>query len=346
MEADNKLFYSIIIPSYNRSDELSELLASLIQLNFDRNLFEVIVSDDGSTDGTAELVMNYNKNSDLDLIYLSQENRGPGAARNHAMARARGHFFIFIDSDVTVPADWLKNIAGVLSKTKADAFGGPDTYRDDFPPLLKAINYSMTSFITTGGLRGKKGKKLAKFYPRSFNMGLSKNLYLKIGGFGSLRHGQDIEYSHRIIKSGAQVVFIENAPVYHKRRTNLKRFYKQVFNWGIARINLYKINKAMLEPLHALPAIATFVSLLILISPLIIDSFAILLIYCALGILILLFSMVEATFVYKSIKPALWLPLVMPAQVFGYGGGFIVNFFRRVIFKKGEKTGFKNNYYK
>jgi glycosyltransferase involved in cell wall biosynthesis len=344
--ADN-LIYSIIIPSYNRSDEINELLTSLAKIEFEADQFEVIIADDGSTDRTNDLVQNFQKSVPFALHYFSQKNQGPGAARNLGMSKAKGDFFIFLDSDVTVPHYWLKKIDLALKEEKADAFGGPDSYRDDFPALLKAINYSMTSFITTGGLRGKKGKKLAKYYPRSFNMGLSRDLWKKIGGFGSLRHGQDIEYSNRIIRSGAKVAFIADAEVFHKRRTNLKRFYKQVFNWGVARINLYKIDESMLELLHAAPAFATIFVALVVILAIFFYPFRILfMIGVILGIIILIYSMIDSVKMYKTIIPAFYLPLVMPAQVFGYGSGFIFNFVRRIILKRGEKIGFQKNYYK
>jgi len=339
--------YSIIIPCFNRADEVAELLESISQLKFDPAQFEIIISDDGSTDNTKKLVEQNKSKLQCDLIYLTQNNSGPGAARNHAMENANGDFFIFIDSDVTLSADWLFHIDLTLVEKKADAFGGPDSYREDFSPFLKAVNYSMTSFITTGGLRGKKGKKLARFYPRSFNMGLSRELWKKIGGFGSLRHGQDIEFSHRIIESGAQVIFIDQAVVYHKRRTNLRRFYKQVFNWGVARINLYKINKKMLEPLHSIPAVLTFVAVTLLVLSLIFDLIKTIVLWgFSAGILILIYSMIDSIRIYKSIKPALWLPLVMPAQVLGYGFGFIYNAVRRIVLDKDEKVGFKKSYYK
>lgn len=347
MVSAKQILFSIIVPSYNRADELEELLYSICLLNYPRENFEIIISDDGSTDNTATLVKFFQDKNILNLVSLTQENRGPGAARNHGLKHVRGNFIIFVDSDVTMPKNWLMNIASKIDSEKADAFGGPDTFRDDFPPLLKAINYSMTSFITTGGLRGKKGKKLAKFYPRSFNMGLSKKMYQKIGGFSSIRHGQDIEYSQRIIESGAKVVFVENAPVYHKRRTNLTRFYKQVFNWGVARINLYKVNPKMLEPLHTIPAVATLISAILIILAGFSTLFFIIFQYSLLlALLFLIFSIIDSIFMYKSIRPAIWLPIVMPAQVFGYGCGFIFNFVRRVILKKGESTGFKKNYYK
>lgn len=339
--------YSIIIPSFNRADELSELLNSLKALNFPRDRFEVIVSDDGSTDNTPALIESFKKGNNFTLVYLQQQNKGPGAARNHGMEKATGNFFIFVDSDVTVPADWLEHIDEAVQQNNADAFGGPDTFSKDFPPLLKAINYSMTSFITTGGLRGKKGKKLAKFYPRSFNMGLSRKLWQKIGGFGSLRHGQDIEFSHRIIRSNAKVVFVEKAPVFHKRRTNLWRFYKQVFNWGMARINLYKIDSSMLEPLHAAPALATLIIVSVLLSaPFSIFMLKVVQVGFVFSLLVLIYSIVDSLRIYKSLMPGLLLPFVMPAQILGYGFGFIYNFIRRVVLNRGEKVGFKKNYYK
>jgi glycosyltransferase involved in cell wall biosynthesis len=340
-------FYSIIIPSYNRVDEVLDLLESINSLTFPKNKFEVIVVDDGSTDATIAFLKDYEQNADFNFSYYSQANRGPGAARNFGMQNARGDFFIFLDSDVTVPKDWLTKIDEELNEEQADAFGGPDTYRKDFSPLLKAINYSMTSFITTGGLRGKKGTKLAKYYPRSFNMGLSRELWKKIGGFGNLRHGQDIEFSSRIIKSHAKVIFINPAHVYHQRRTNFRRFFRQVFNWGIARINLYKIDKSMLEPLHAAPAFVTFIIFLVSILAFFYKTaFWLFFAGIILSIIVLIYSMIDSIKMYKEIKPALLLLYVMPAQIIGYGLGFIYNFIRRVILGKAEKVGFKSTYYK
>jgi glycosyltransferase involved in cell wall biosynthesis len=347
MHQNKENFYSIIIPSFNRADEIRELLASITQLEFPTERFEVIVADDGSIDTTADIVEESRHRDLFTLYYYTQKNQGPGSARNMGVSRAKGNFFIFVDSDVTVPPEWLTEIDTVLQMHPADAFGGPDTYRKDFPVLLKAINYSMTSFITTGGLRGKKGKKMAKFYPRSFNMGVSRELWQQIGGFGSLRHGQDIEFSNRIIRSGARVAFIEKAKVFHKRRTNFRRFFRQVFNWGMARINLYKVDKSMLEPLHALPALATlvffFLGLGAFFSSFFLSVFTNII---CIGILLMLYSMIDAMLLYKDFKPALLLPVIIPAQIFGYGMGFIYNFFRRVIFKKGELVGFKKHYYK
>ena len=339
--------YSIIVPSYNRADELADLLNSINALDFDPERFELIIADDGSTDASVDLVETFRRNSSFNLFCYGQTNQGPGAARNFGMQKATGDFFIFIDSDVTVPPGWLKSIDAELNATGADAYGGPDTFRDSFPPLLKAINYSMTSFITTGGLRGRKGKKLARFYPRSFNMGLSRKLWQEIGGFGNLRHGQDIEFSNRIIRSGAKVAYIHDAAVYHKRRTSIRRFYKQVFNWGMARVNLFKMDPAMFEPLHAAPAVATLIAITVLLLAPFSSFFMLILIGgLILAAIVLLFSMIDAVRLYRQLTPAFYLPLVMPAQIFGYGLGFLVNFVRRVLFRKEAKVGFKKNYYK
>ena len=339
MKKNTYVLFSIIIPTYNRADELQELFTTFETLNFPKEGFEVVVADDGSNDSTPQLIAQTQLKNAFTLRYFTQQKKGPGAARNLGMEKAAGDFFIFIDSDVLLPEDWLLHISQGLQREQADAFGGPDTFLKTFPPLLKAINYSMTSFITTGGLRGKKGKKLAKYYPRSFNMGLSRALWKKIGGFHPRFYGEDIEFSHRIIKAGAKVVFIEAAYLYHKRRTNLKKFYSQVYKMGSARIFLYKIDTTMLEPLHAIPALVTFAVLLVLLGaifwePLRWLSSAGLI----LGILVLLYSMADCFFKYREIRPALLLPLVIPAQVFGYGLGFIANFIRRVVLGREQKN--------
>ncbi len=324
--------YSIIIPSYNRADELAELFETIEKLNFPPDRFEVVVADDGSTDSTPQFIEQAVSRFSFQLGYFTQHKKGPGAARNLGMEKAKGDFFIFIDSDVLLPEDWLKNIDESLQQEQADAFGGPDTYLDSFSPLLKAINYTMTSFITTGGLRGKKGKKLAKYYPRSFNMGLSKKLWKKIGGFHPRFYGEDIEFSHRIINSGARVIFIESAFLYHKRRTNLTKFFRQVYRMGSARIFLYKIDAKMLEPLHTLPALATLLALAISLLAIFFRPFRLLFdLGLAFALLILLIAIADCLQMYKEYKPALWLPLVIPAQVFGYGSGFIISYIRRVI---------------
>jgi glycosyltransferase involved in cell wall biosynthesis len=340
-------FYSVIVPSFNRCEEIRELIDSFALLRFPANRFELIIADDGSTDGTKELVNKYLGEVEFPLNFYTQKNQGPGSARNMGMEKARGDFFIFIDSDCTVSPQWLSKIDQSLTAENADAFGGPDSFKENFPPLLKAINYSMTSFLTTGGIRGHNKQKLGKFYPRSFNMGLSREVYKKIGGFGSLRHGQDIEYSHRIITSGAKVISIPEAVVFHKRRTSVKKFFKQVFNWGVARINLYKIDPAMLEFVHTLPALATSFLLLLLIGSLFSNApWSVFRLLLPAGLLILLLSGLHAALKYKNIRLFVLVPVIMPIQILGYGLGFLSAFIARVLLGKETFVGFEKKYYK
>jgi glycosyltransferase involved in cell wall biosynthesis len=345
MSEMNKL--SVIVPSFNRKSEIQELLTSLTKQELSRKLFEIVIVDDGSTDDTESWVTEYIALTDMPVRFIRQEHKGPGAARNLGMQQARGDIFVFIDSDCTAPPNWISVIKkAFVDDPELRAFGGRDDACLDFPPLLLAINYSMTSFLTTGGMRGGKKKRLAKFYPRSFNMGLHRKLYEKIGGFGSLRHGQDIEFSNRIIKSGDKVAYLRDSVVFHKRRTSLRKFFRQVFNWGVARINLYKIDSAMLEPLHFAPAVGFwFIAIFTLFAIVLPAVFVVWKYFAIFGIAAILLSAADAGVKWKNFKTALYVPIVMPLQIIGYGLGFSSAFFRRVILGKGEFTGFVKKYY-
>ena len=336
--------YSIIIPTYNRLEELKELVPSLENQSFDSSLFELVVIDDGSTDGT----MDYLKLLDppFSLTLRSQRNQGPGAARNHGMSVALGSHFIFVDSDCILPPQYLETIDTYLQNHPLDAFGGPDTYHPSFSPLLKAINYAMTSFLGTAGTRGNK-KSLARFYPRSFNMGYDRKVYEKIGGFNDLRHGQDMDYSARIFEAGFNVGLIPDAYVYHKRRTSLKKYFKQIFNWGVARINLHTLHTGMLKPIHLIPAALLIIGIIITILSMVnIIPFVIFqlgLIGCAaLGII----AFVQSLFTYKDITVALLSILTLFTQILAYALGTITGCIQ--VYLLGEKTakGFTKNYYK
>jgi len=338
--------YSIIIATYNRLEEIKELLASAEKLEFPREQFEFVISDDGSKDNTEEFIKNYKSASGLNLRYLFQQNKGPGEARNKGMRESQGDYFIFVDSDCMFPPEWLQKIDDHLLKEPLDAWGGPDTCHESFSPLLKAINYSMTSFIGTGGTRGSKKSVQKKFYPRSFNMGISKKVYETIGGMGGLRHGQDMEFSGRIYNNGFKVGLIADAFVYHKRRTSLKRFYKQVFNWGVARVNLGHTDKQMFKPVHFIPAllIAGFF-LLLIITPF---SFfpKWLWIIVAVGMTALAaIAFFQSLAKYKNLKTSFLSIVTLYIQIIAYGFGMWKGLFQ---VWSGKKTaqGFSKNYYK
>ncbi|NVK52287.1 MAG: glycosyltransferase [Flavobacteriaceae bacterium] len=229
-----ELYFSIIIPVYNRPQEIDELLMSLTEQDY-QGVFEVIVVEDGSTKTAKEQVEKYA--SKLNINYFFKENSGAGASRNFGMLQATGNYFIILDSDVIVPTQYLSEVSKSLYKNFTDAFGGPDAAHKSFTPLQKAINYSMTSFLTTGGIRGKK-KAVGKFQPRSFNLGLSQAAFVKTKGFAKLKVGEDIDLTFRLWKHGFKTQLIENAFVYHKRRSTLKQFYKQTFAFGTARPQL------------------------------------------------------------------------------------------------------------
>ena len=258
------------------------------------------------------------------------------------MEKAKAEYYIFVDSDCIADENWLKAYDEALIEPVA-GFGGPDKVRSDFSPLQKAIDYSMTSFITTGGIRGSSKKKISKYYPRSFNMGVHSDVVKIIGGFGTLRHGQDIEFTHRIRSQGKTIKVID-AVVFHKRRTSLWRFFKQVYNWGVARINLYKIDKGMLEPIHFFPFLGTSFIIAFLICLAIWPTFLFPFLLAGIGILLLMG--IHGIFKYKDIRVFVFIPFVVPIQILGYGLGFGGALIRRVIFGGREKTGFVKNYYK
>ena len=334
---------SIVTPTFNRSHELDYLIESINKQTLDHEYFEMIISDDGSTDDTHEKIKKWIELVGFKLEYISQNNLGPGSARNHGVENSTGELIVFIDSDCEADENWLRIIYDSYRENKFDAFGGPDHSKDDFLPIQRAIDFSMTSFLTTGGMRGHNKKMLAKFYPRSHNMGVKKTLFEKVGGFGSLRHGQDIELSHRIHNSGAKVDLLIEAVVYHRRRTTLLKFFRQVFNWGVARINLGKTDIAMLEPIHFVPSVVTFLSLLTIIGLVIYPNIFYPLIIFGLAALFLI-SVIGGL---KTRSPVVLLSLliIIPLQVIGYGIGFLIAFIKRFVFNHGEFTGFQKKYY-
>lgn len=339
-----KYIFSVIVPTYNRSDEIYELLQSLSIQTLPLQHFETIVVDDGSTDNTDDIITGFKKIGRLNLSYLKQEHKGPGEARNLGMENAQGKYLIFVDSDCIADERWLESYADAVEDSEPAGFGGPDQVLPDFLPVQKAIDYSMTSFITTGGIRGHSKKGISKYYPRSFNMGVRADVVKKIGGMGKLRHGQDIEFSHRIIKTGEPVIKVDNAVVFHKRRIGIKKFFRQVFNWGVARINLFKIDSGMLETVHFLPALGTIISFLIILLAIFLPSIFLPLIYFGLSILLLM--AIHGVVKYRDLKVLFYIPIIVPVQIWGYGIGFLLAYYKRVIRKEDEFTGFVKKYYK
>lgn len=327
--------YSLIIPVYNRPDEVDELLASLCEQT--KRSFEVVIVEDGSATPCKEIVDRYADR--LTIQYFFIENSGPGQARNYGAERSNGEYVIVLDSDCIIPPQYIECVDQELAETNADAFGGPDKATDSFTPTQKAINYSMTSFFTTGGIRGGK-KKMDKFYPRSFNMGIRKSVYEALGGFSKMRFGEDIDFSIRLFKGGYKVCLFGSAYVYHKRRTDFRKFMKQVFNSGIARINLFKKYPDSLKIVHLFPSAFTlFVILSLLASPWCWWGIALVLLYC--GIIF-----VDSSIENKNLKIGFLSIIASFVQLMGYGFGFISAFWNRIILRKGEFAAFEKTFYK
>ncbi|MDZ7900351.1 MAG: glycosyltransferase [Arcicella sp.] len=318
------LKFSIIIPVYNRPEEVDELLQSLV--NQTHSNFEVVIIEDGSKLKCENVVKKYSNN--LSIKYFDRENVGQGFARNFGFSAADGDYFIVFDSDVVVPKDYLKIVNQSLSNQWLDAFGGPDAASPDFSDLQKAISYSMTSFFTTGGIRGK-AKGIGKFQPRSFNMGISPATFLKTGGFAKRDMGEDVEFSLRMEKLNMKVGLIAKAFVYHKRRGDFADFFKQIFSFGRTRILLSKLDPKILKAVHFFPMIFTIGCLSIPVwffisKPIFILSIILLSIY-------ILLNFVDSTIKNKSIKVGLQSILAVFVQLFAYGLGFISEGLKRIM---------------
>ena len=283
--------YSFIIPVYNRPEEVDELLDSLTHQTF--RDFEVLVIEDGSAIPCKDIVEKYDDL--LSIKYFVKPNSGPGQTRNYGAERAEGEYLLILDSDCIVPPTYLEAVEAELNRESADAFGGPDRAHSSFSDIQKAINYAMTSFFTTGGIRGGK-KKMDKLYPRSFNMGVRAEAYQALGGFSKMRFGEDIDFSIRIFKNGYRCRLFPEAWVWHKRRTDFRKFFKQVHNSGIARINLYKKYPESLKVVHLLPAAFTVGLLVLLLGSL-------WCLWCLLPILLfILLIFIDASIRNKSIR--------------------------------------------
>ena len=335
--------YSVIVPVYNRPNECEELLESLTHQT--QRDFEVIIVEDGSSVPCREVVERYADK--LAVHYYDKPNSGPGQTRNYGVERANGEYVIILDSDVVLPEGYFAAIDAELAANPCDAFGGPDRAHESFSTTQKAINYAMTSFFTTGGIRGGKAK-LDKFYPRSFNMGVRREVYQALEGFSAMRFGEDIAFSTRIFKSGYRCRLFPEAWVYHKRRTDLKKFFKQVHNSGIARIHLSHRHPGTHKLVHLLPAVFTLGVAFLLVLALLSLCFG-----CEIGTLVslsplLLFALligVDAT--RQSCSLAVGVTAIAAAfvQLTGYGTGYLSAWWRCNVRGEGEFEAFSQTFY-
>ena len=317
--------YSIIVPVFNRPDEVDELLESLSSQTL--RDFEVVIVEDGSQIPCKDVCDKY---ADiLDLHYYFKENSGPGQSRNYGVERAQGEYVVILDSDAVTPPSFMQAIDDELKRQPTDAWGGPDAAHESFSDIQKAISYAMTSFFTTGGIRGGKKQLDKKFYPRSFNLGVRREVYQQLGGFTTERfskmslYGEDIDFSLRIYKNGYSCRLFPEAWLWHKRRTDFRKFWRQVYNSGYARINLWRKYPEALKPVHALPAVFTIgVAGLLLLSVFSILALIPLILYSAL-------IFIDSTIRNKSVMVGLKSIPAAFIQLIGYGVGFLESLFTK-----------------
>ncbi len=311
------LQFSLIIPVYNRPIEIDELLNSLTDQIY--NNFEVIVVEDGSTLKADKIAEKYS--SSLNIKYFYKKNSGAGESRNFGMRKASGNYYIIFDSDCMIPPHYLAEVEKVLTKSYTDAYGGPDAAHSSFTTVQKAVNYSMTSFLTTGGLRGNK-KAIDKFQPRSFNFGISKKAFEITQGFSTMKIGEDIDLTFRLWENNFETQFIEEAYVYHKRRTSFNQFFKQTFAFGKARPLLNKKYPSTAKITYWFP---TFFLLLLITSMILMlfgNPFIAILIGVYLGGIFF-----DSLLKNKKISVALLSILTTITQFAGYGSGFLKGIF-------------------
>jgi glycosyltransferase involved in cell wall biosynthesis len=308
--------YSIIIPVYNRPQEVDELLASLVKQTVKN--FEVLIIEDGSSLRSESVADRYRGN--LNLQYFFKPNTGPGPSRNFGYAHAKGNYFVVFDSDCIIPSTYFETVDKSLEENNWDAWGGPDRAHENFTPVQRAMGYTMSSILTTGGIRGGK-KKLGWFQPRSFNMGISRKVFEVTQGFKFDRFAEDIEFSIRMKKAGFQVGLITEAFVYHKRRTTLKQFYHQVFNFGRGRALVGREHPGEIKVTHWFPTFFVAGVCIAFVLPL----FSVLLFKLALGgiLFYLLLIFLHSYSENKNFEVAILSVPSACLQLWGYGVGFL-----------------------
>ena len=308
------LSFSFIVPVYNRPDEVAELLDSIQQLDFSKK-FEVVIVEDGSENDCKSVLENYK--SRINISYYTKPNSGPGDSRNYGMNKASGNYFIILDSDCILPKHYLKEVENQLSKEFVHCFGGPDAAHDSFSNVQKAIDFAMTSFITTGGIRGNKNA-VNKFQPRSFNMGISKEVFEITGGFGNIHPGEDPDLTFRIWKKGYSSRLFDKAFVYHKRRIDWKKFWLQVKKFGMVRPILNKWHPGSSKLTYWFPTLFS-IGIITSIVLFFLNIYWPILCFSSYILLTFIVSLV----VVPNWKVACYSLIAVFIQFFGYGYGFL-----------------------
>lgn len=342
--ATQQLQLSIIIAVYERQDELTELLTSLTKQTNPN--FEIIIVDDGSKNRLDTVCSRFQ--DQLDIKYYYKSNSGPGKSRNYGMEKANGNYFIFLDSDTIIPSGYIQSIYDELTENYVDAFGGPDDANESFNAYQKAITFSMTSFLTTGGIRGGK-KQVGKFQPRSFNMGISRKAYEVTKGFATMRIGEDPDLSMRLWENGFETRLFQDSKVIHKRRTSLKKFAKQVYQFGVARPILNQRHPNYVKPTFWFPSLFFLGTLFAVFTSILGFVFTayqtILFLPLYLWIIYMVMIFVFATIRFESVKVGVLAMQTTLIQFFNYGYGFLVSQYKLNVLKQDPKKAFPSHFH-
>ncbi|GAA3517499.1 glycosyltransferase [Aquimarina addita] len=331
-----KISYSFIIPVYNRPDEIDELLYSMVAMEYDKD-YEIVIVEDGSSETSEEVVKKYQ--DQLNISYYQKINTGPGDSRNYGMRKAVGTYFLILDSDVILPVDYLASVDTFLSKRFVHCFGGPDDAHKSFTKLQKAISYSMTSYLTTGGIRGKKNTTNT-FQPRSFNMGISKEAFEASEGFGNIHPGEDPDLTIRLWELGYQTALIPEAIVFHKRRISWSKFYIQVHKFGLVRPILNLWHPATAKITYWFPTL-----FLIYVIFSMVTAFFGYWFFMAILMLYLFIILIGATISYQSISIGIYAIVAVLIQFYGYGSGFLKSYYYIHWLKKVPEQQFKHLFF-
>ncbi len=328
-------YYSFIIPVYNRPAELEKLLKSLSELQFNRD-FEVVVVEDGSTIRSDAVCSRFRES--VNISYFFKQNSGPGDSRNYGMKRAAGDYFVILDSDCILPPDYLQTVDEQLNRRFVHCYGGPDAAHSSFTDLQKAINYTMTSFLTTGGIRGG-GEQLGKFQPRSFNMGLSQEAFEKTGGFSDIHPGEDPDLSMRLWQLGYETALFEKAFVYHERRISWALFFKQVKKFGAVRVILNKWHPSSAKMTYWLPSIFVVYVLIALVA-ILLGS-----LWMALPLAIYMLVVWVDAVIKSGFAVGTKSMFAVFIQFTGYGLGFLNSYIQINIRRKEERKAFPHLFF-
>ncbi|WP_289644686.1 glycosyltransferase [Maribacter aestuarii] len=331
------LYFSFIVPVFNRPNEIRELLDSLIAQTFGKE-FEIVIVEDGSTVSSKDIIGQFS--DQLNISYYEKPNSGPGDSRNYGMRAAKGNYFIILDSDCILPPEYLSEVKKHLENDFVHCYGGPDAAHPSFTLVQKAINYAMTSYLTTGGIRGKKNS-VDKFQPRSFNMGISKFAFEKVGGYGNIHPGEDPDLTIRIWEAGFETKLIPDAFVYHKRRIDWKKFYIQVKKFGMVRPILNKWHPKTAKLTYWFPSLF-ILGILVSVMLLFWNIWWPILVFA--GYFVLLFM--DAFLKTRSIPIALTALLAVVIQFFGYGFGFLKSSLYLNFTQRAPESIFPNLFFK